>query len=234
MKLAVLQSNYIPWKGYFDIIHDVDLFLFYDEVKYTKNDWRNRNIIKTSAGLQWVTLPCGKNYHIPIDEVRFNDSIDWQRKHYQEIERAYGNAPYYEKYKEFLQYVYLERKWEYLFELNRFLIEQISAEFLGIKTKFADSRKYHSEGVKAQKLLSLIQSTQADIYISGPAARDYIDEAEFNEKGITVVWKDYSGYPEYPQQFGAFEHKVSILDLLFNVGEDAPYYIWGWRQGSGK
>jgi hypothetical protein len=229
LKLAVLQSNYIPWRGYFDIIHDVDLFLFYDEVKYTKNDWRNRNIIKTDSGLKWITLPCGKNYNINICEVLFNNSIDWQKDHFLKLESAYHYAPYFNKYKGFLEYVYMERKWDYLFELNRYLIESISREFLGMSTKFSDSREYPSQGIKAEKLLSLIKSTGADYYLSGPAAKDYIEEDEFTKAGIVLDWKDYANYPSYPQLYDGFEPRVSILDLLFNVGDDAPYYIWGWR-----
>lgn len=230
-KLAVLQSNYIPWKGYFDIIHDVDLFLFYDEVKYTKNDWRNRNIIKTNNGLKWITLPCGKNYNLSIDEVQFNKEINWQKEHYSLLENSYKDTPYFNKYKNFLNYVYCEREWDYLYELNRYLIMHISREFLGIKTEFADSRSFPSEGYKADKLLNLIKATGADYYLSGPAAKDYISEEDFAGTGIKLAWKDYTGYPQYNQLHGNFEHGVSILDLLFHVGNAAPDYIWEWRNG---
>jgi hypothetical protein len=230
-KLAVLQSNYIPWKGYFDIIHDVDLFVFYDEVKYTKNDWRNRNIIKTNTGLKWITLPCGKNYNLSIDEVRFNKEVNWQKEHYTLLEASYRDTPYYKKYIDFLHYIYCEKEWDYLYELNRYLIVHISREYLGITTEFADSKSFFSEGTKAEKLLSLIKNTGADYYLSGPAAKDYISEEDFARIGVELAWKDYSGYPQYPQSYGSFEHGVSILDLLFHVGEAAPDYIWEWRKG---
>ena len=233
-KVAVLQSNYIPWKGYFDIINDVDLFLFYDEVQYTKNDWRNRNKILTPRGPQWLTLPCGYNIQRKINEVKFNPSINWQQIHYQSLRQNYFRAPFFRQYKDFLEYVYMDQKWEYLYELNRFLITNIARNFLGIGTIMESSDGYYSEGKKSQKLLSLLKTAGTDTYITGPAAKNYLDEEAFRREGIRVVWKDYSTYPEYRQMQSPFTHYVSILDLLFNTGPDAPYYIWGYREGQKK
>ena len=227
-KLAVIQSNYIPWKGYFDIIHDVDEFIFHDDLQYTKLDWRNRNKILTPQGEVWLSVPVGANEHRLIVDVRINDSA-WQRKHFKTLEMAYHKAPFWKRYEEFLRSVYLERQWTYLYELNRFLIEHISRDFLGITTKFTDSRDYPTHGVKHEKLLSLVKAAQADVYISGPAAKNYIVAEDYARAGIELVWKDYSNYPEYPQRGKNFTHYVSILDLLFNVGNAAPWYIWGWR-----
>lgn len=228
-KVAVLQSNYIPWKGYFDIIHDADLFLFYDEVQYTKNDWRNRNRIQTPRGVQWLTLPCGYDISRRIDEVRFNSAVPWQTSHHQAIVRNYHRAPFFSLYKNFLEDVYLDRKWEFLADLNRYIIQTVSKEFLHIDTVMEKSDFFYSEGKKSAKLLSLLQSAGADAYVTGPAARNYLDEAAFARAGIRILWKDYSAYPSYPQLYAPFTHTVSILDLLFNTGEDAPYYIWGRR-----
>jgi len=228
--VAVLQSNYLPWKGYFDIINDVDLFVFYDEVQYTKNDWRNRNRIYGSYGLEWLTVPCGYDIKRKIFEVRINSEIDWQAGHYSKICQAYANSPFFSLYKPFLEHVFLECKWDYLSDLNQFLVKQVAYNFLDIGTLFSDSREYVSTGSKAEKLLSLLISIGCDEYISGSAARNYIDEALFDKNGIRVIWKDYSGYPEYEQLHLPFEHNVSIVDLLMNTGDDAPYYIWGWRE----
>lgn len=228
-KTAVLQSNYIPWKGYFDIIHDVDEFIFYDEVQYTSRDWRNRNKIIASKKIIWLSVPVGAKVHRRITEVRLEQNL-WQEKHYRTIEMAYHKMPFFHQYKEFLQYVYLERKWAYLYELNRFLIEHISHDFLHIQTIFSDSRKYPTLGTKHEKLLHLVQSAHTDIYVSGPAAKDYIVEEDYRKAGIQLIWKDYEGYPQYPQDSAEFTHFVSIWDLLFHVGDEAPYYIWGWRK----
>lgn len=229
-KIAVLQSNYIPWKGYFDIIHDVDEFIFYDEVQFTVRDWRNRNKILTPQDELWLTVPVGAYRNRAIIDVQIKD-FSWQKKHFATLKMAYHKAPHFKRYEAFLEHVYLERRWEYLYELNRFLIERISREFLGITTKFSDSRDYPTHGVKHEKLLSLVKAAQADVYISGSAAKDYIVTEDYAEAGIQLVWKDYSNYPTYPQRGGKFvTHYVSILDLLFNVGDKVPYYIWGWRE----
>lgn len=228
-KLASIQSNYIPWKGYFDIIHDVDEFIFYDDVQFTYRDWRNRNKILTPQGEVWLSVPVGAKRSRSIIDVRISDSA-WQLKHFKTLEMAYHKAPFWKRCEEFLRYVYLERQWTYLYELNRFLIEHISRDFLGITTKFTDSRDYPTHGAKHEKLLSLVQAAQADVYISGPAAKNYIVAEDYARAGIELVWKDYSGYPPYSQCSGGFiTHYVSILDLLFNVGDAAPWYIWGWR-----
>lgn len=233
-KIAVLQSNYIPWKGYFDIIHDVDLFIFHDDLQYTKNDWRNRNKILVQGKPIWLTIPVGTNEHRLIIDVQMHDK-SWQKKHFNYLYTAYRKAPYFAKYKPFLEHVYLEVEWDYLYKLNRYLIENISKEFLGIKTSFTDSRDYPTHGKKNEKLLSLLQAAKTDIYVSGPAAKDYMVSELYEAAGIKVIWKDYSGYPEYPQASTDFTHNVSILDLLFNTGTDAPYYIWGWREnGNGS
>lgn len=228
-KVAVLQSNYIPWKGYFDIIHDVDLFIFYDDVQYTKNDWRNRNKIQTSQGTSWLTIPVGAHNDQFIYEVKLLNNM-WSKKHWKTIIANYSRAPYFKLYKDFLEFTFLEMTWVSLSELNQYLIEQISIQFLGIKTAFKDSRQYEVSGNKMEKLINLLKSAETNLYISGPAAKDYIIDNKFVEAGIELIYKDYSGYPEYLQMHSSFDHYVSILDLLFNVGSDAPYYIWGWRE----
>lgn len=229
MKLAVLQSNYLPWKGYFDIIHDVDLFLFYDEVQYTKNDWRNRNKIYTATGLKWMTVPVYGTTEKRIDEIEIVRGR-WQMQHYQSILTNYAKAPYFRQYRDFLDFVYLDTVWNSLSELNQFLIRKIATDFLHISTKLDQSNSYPSAGSGHQKLLSLVKNTGANFYESGPAARSYIISSDYREAGIELIWKDYSGYPQYQQLHNPFQHQVSILDVLFNTGPDAPYFIWGWRE----
>jgi hypothetical protein len=227
-KVAVLQSNYIPWKGYFDIIHDVDLFIFHDDLQYTKGDWRNRNKIVTPEGLKWLTIPVGTSEDRQIVQVEIPEN-DWQKKHWLTIERSYSKAPYFSRFRDFFFDVYMNRRWKYLYELDRYLITEISKKYLGINTEFADSRDYATSGAKQEKLLSLLKSAGAEYYLSGPAAKDYIKEDDFASSGIQLAWKDYSGYTEYKQQSPVFEHGVSIIDLLFNTGDKAPFYIWGTR-----
>ena len=228
--VVVLQSNYIPWKGYFDLIHDADLFIFYDDLQFTKNDWRNRNKIKTPNGTEWITIPVGTDKHRLICEVEIKDST-WQTKHWKTLQQHYGKTPYFASYKAFFEDVYLGRQWGNLSVLNQYLIQTISSDLLNLKTEFRDSREYSLSGQKLERLLDLVIKSGADRYVSGLAAKDYIEPSCFTEAGIELVWKDYSGFPEYPQRFPPFEHGVSILDILFNVGPDAPLYIWAWREG---
>jgi hypothetical protein len=228
LRVAILQSNYIPWKGYFDIIHDVDLFIFYDDVQYTQRDWRNRNKIKTTRGAEWLTAPTnGTRQHL-IHQVEFTET-KWQENHWQTLRHNYSKAPHFERYRPFLEDIYLGRKWKYLFELNRYLIEQISRQFLGIPTTFADSRQYQAADAKQERIIDLLVKAGATLYVSGPSAKDYIDETKFAKTDIELVWKDYGSYPEYPQFHQPFEHGVTILDLLFHTGPEAPRYIWGSR-----
>jgi hypothetical protein len=229
-RVAILQSNYIPWKGYFDIIHDVDLFIFYDDVQYTVRDWRHRNKVKTAKGTEWLSIPAGEDRNRLICDVVLNDA-SWQAKHWRTLQQNYGRCPHFGCYQSYFERLYLGREWASLSELNHHLIKHISHEFLGIRTEFADSRSWSVGGQKMDRLLDLVVQSGATTYLSGPAARDYIDPERFTQAGVWLEWKGYNGYPAYPQRFPPFEHGVSILDLLFNVGPAAPWYIWGWRHG---
>jgi hypothetical protein len=228
-RVGVIQSNYIPWKGYFDIIHDVDLFIFYDDVQYTKNDWRNRNRIKTMQGPHWLTIPVGPHKDKLICEIELVDQ-QWRKKHWETIRQSYAKAAHFKTYKAFFEHVYLECEWPTLSELNQYLTKQICCEFLGINTCFRDSREFQLTGAKQERLLDLLKQVGATSYVSGLSARAYIEDERFEEAGITLIYKDYRGYPEYPQLFPPFEHAVSIVDLLLNCGSTAAEYIWHWRE----
>ncbi len=227
--VAITQSNYIPWKGYFDIIHDVDIFVFYDNVQYTKNDWRNRNKVKGPTGAQWLTVPVGDKLHRLICEVDIKDAR-WQIKHWKTINQLYGGTPYFRLFRPFLEHFYLERKWTNLSDLNHYLTKTIAQDFLGIRASFLQSSDLPKQGVKQEAVISMLKALNADQYVSGPAGRAYLMPDEFEQEGIQLVWKDYSGYPEYPQIHPPFDHHVTILDLLFHTGNDAQYFIWGWRE----
>jgi len=232
-RIAILQSNYIPWKGYFDIINFVDEFIFYDDVQYTKNDWRNRNLIKTEKGPKWITIPCGANEKRLICEVELKDK-KWQQKHWQQLKIYYGKTKYWGIYKNFFENFYLNKEWKYLSEVNQCMIKTICREILGIKTIFRDSREFNLANAKGDRVLELAKNTNATTYLSGPSAKNYIDEQKFFKAGIKVNWMDYSGYPEYNQLYPPFDHKVSIIDLIFNVGSEAPKFMKSFINGSGK
>jgi len=227
-KVAVIQPNYIPWKGYFDIIHDVDTFIFYDDVQYTKNDWRNRNIIRGPTGTFWLTIPIPKSsVNLMINQVQIVDSR-WQKKHLMALKAGYSNSQYFDEQFELINSIYDEMTWSNLSSLDEYCITTIS-KILGMKVEFLKSSDFILKGDKKNRLMDLLQQVGADEYVSGPLGRGYLEEKQFESEGIKLIYKQYS-YPEYHQLWdGAFNHNVSILDLLFNTGKEAPYYIWGWR-----
>jgi hypothetical protein len=227
-RVAVLQSNYLPWKGYFDIIGQVDTFIFYDDVQYTTDDWRNRNRIKTPYGTQWLTIPVGSGGKRQICEIRI-DATDWQEDHWRRIERSYRVAQYWSLYADRLRAFYLESRWTHLSELNHALIRFIAMDILGLSASFDDSRRFELTGNKTRRLVDLLLKAGATEYLSGPAAKAYIEPALFDEAGITLRYVSYDGYPEYPQLHGPFVHEVSVIDLLFNTGPAAREFLLGGR-----
>lgn len=221
--VAILQSNYIPWKGYFDLIAAADVFVIYDEVQYTKNDWRNRNVIKTPNGPQWLSIPVRQvSLEQRICDSRISDA-SWARKHIGTLQANYARAPFFEQYKQPV-FDELTRTGDLLSDVNVRLI-RLLCDLLGIHTRIIDSRELALEGDRNARLLDACIKLGATEYLSGPAARSYLDTTLFQGKGIDVRWMDYAGYPEYGQLFPPFVHGVSVLDLLFNMGPDAPAFM---------
>ena len=224
-KIAIIQSNYIPWKGYFDIINMVDEFIIYDDAQYTRRDWRNRNKIKTPQGLSWLTIPVdvkGK-YHQKIHDTKISD-ISWNKKHWNIIKNNYKKALHFNDYKDLFEELYLKCNALYLSEINFKFIQAIN-KILNIKTKIRWSSEFCMENGKTEKLIGICKSCHANIYLSGPSAKEYLDVSLFEKEGIIVEWMEYLNYKEYDQLFPPFEHKVSILDLIFNVGPSAKKYM---------
>ena len=227
-RVVIVQSNYIPWKGYFDLIAAADECILLDEVQFTKRDWRNRNRIKTPQGIQWLTVPVLTRgaYHQAISATRIVDG-QWSKVHWESLARSYRRAPHFDSVAQVVKPIYLEQRHTHLSELNRVLIGAVCG-VLGIPTRVNASSDYELTGTKSERLVSLCRQSGATEYITGPAARAYLDETLFGRTGIRVRWFDYSGYPEYPQLWGGFTHEVSALDLLFNCGGEAPRYMqWG-------
>jgi len=227
-RVAILQSSYIPWKGYFDIIHDVDEFIFHDDLQYTKQDWRNRNRIMTARGPVWLTIPVGSNEKRLIRDVELPEA-SWARRHWLRILEWYRRAPHFDTYRPSLEQVYLGTTWRYLSELNQSLIRTIARDFLGSSTRFRDTSELALHQKREDRVLEILEQVGADVYVSGPAAKRYLTENRFADAGIRLEWKDYGGYPEYAQFYPPFVHEVTILDLLFHTGPEAPKFIWGWR-----
>jgi hypothetical protein len=224
-KIAILQSNYIPWKGYFDIIASVDEFILYDDMQYTRRDWRNRNQIKTQKGLQWLTIPVqikGK-YFQTIRETVISDP-SWTNSHWRTLQQHYRKAPYFRMFHDVLEELYCGCRETCLSFINYRFIKSL-CELLHIPTKLTWSWDYGITPGKTERLVDLCRKAKATEYLSGPGAKGYIQPELFAQAGIKLTFMDYSEYPEYPQLYPPFEHAVSILDLLFNTGLEARKYM---------
>lgn len=223
MKVVILQPSYIPWRGYFDQILKADLFVFYDDVQYDKRGWRNRNRIKTSTGPIWLSIPVfnrgAQTEHIPINDIRIVWDRPWNQEHWNSIRLAYCKAQYFAHYAELVEEFYAKKP-EMLAD---FTIETTIAlaRAIGIdRTRFLRSSQIAGiEGTKTDRLISILKKVEATHYISGPSAKDYIENEKFTEAGITLEYIQYD-YPEYPQLYPPFDPQVSIIDTLFTMGKE--------------
>jgi len=231
-RVAIVQSCYIPWKGYFDLVNEVDHFLLYDDAEYSKNTWRNRNRAKTANGTKWLTIPVAHSGRSKqrIDEVRVSDPR-WRERHWKTLRQSYARAPHFERYAPELEELYLRESDELLSVINRRFIEHLCA-LLGIETTLSSTSELPIEGASTERIVALCRAVGADVYLSGPAARGYLELGQFEQAGIQVDWMDYGGYPIYPQLHPPFDHAVSVLDLLFSVGPDAPSHLKSFRARS--
>jgi hypothetical protein len=224
-RVAIVQSNYLPWKGYFDLIASVDEFVLYDSVQYTRRDWRNRNKIKTHNGLRWITVPVrvkGK-YLQSIAETELAEEA-WSEEHLSAIRHAYARTPAFTETFSWLEQQFLSAPKTTISALNRHLIEACCFR-LGIQTRIRSSDEFTLSDGKSERLADICRDIGANEYVSGPAARAYLDEAIFAERNVAVRWKSYAGYPTYDQPEPPFEHAVSVIDLMFCTGSSAPAYM---------
>lgn len=222
MKVAVIQSSYIPWRGYFDMIDDVDLFVFYEDVQYSKGSWRNRNKIKTEQGAAWLTVSVDYAFPQKICDTKINYSTLWNRQHVDLVRQWYKNAPFFSDYfDEFAAMI--ESRYESISDLNQALCSWLM-KHLFIDTKLMCSTELKCEGQKTDRLIDLLKKVGATHYLSGPSAMDYIQADQFTSNGIGLSYKSYD-YADYPQLHGQFEGAVTILDLLFNTGPHAREFL---------
>lgn len=222
MKVGLSQSNYIPWRGYFDFIDDVDLFIFYDDVQYSHRTWRNRNQVKTANGLVWLSVPVLHGHDTLIENARIRYDTRWVDKHTRTLSLAYQKAPHLQPYLgEFAGL--LGCGFETISQLNvavcRWVMEKLS-----IRTRTMMSSELEAQGDKFERPLRILREVGATAYLSGPTARPYTDAGRIREAGIGLEFKAY-GYGEYPQLHGAFAGAVSVLDLLFNTGPAARSHL---------
>jgi len=221
-RIAVLQPSYLPWLGFFEQMMSVDTFVFYDDVQYTKNDWRNRNRIKTKDGFLWLTIPVKGSTSLQIREVRIDNNQNWQEKHQKTLVQLYSKAPYFEEVLVLFEPLW-NKKYEFLLDA---VVDSITiiTEYLNIETKIIFSSEIKVSGNKNEKLINICKTLGASEYYSGLAAQNYLDNELFNRNGINIAFQHYQ-HPLYPQMHGNFVSHLSIIDLLFNCGKKSRQMI---------
>lgn len=222
--VAILQSCYIPWKGYFDIIRHADVFIIYDDIAYSKNNWRNRNQIKTPQGIQWLTIPVHHTLNTRICDVTVNDT-KWADKHWKSFNMHYAKSPYFKHYSELFYDTYQQSKqFDHLSDINYCWLKTL-CQLLNINTPLHYASDYPHQGDKTEKLIQICQAADATHYLTGPAANNYMNTDLFKAADINILYMDYQYYPVYRQLYGAFTHSVTCLDLIFNTGPEAIHYL---------
>lgn len=233
--VAILQSNYIPWKGYFDIIAAVDEFLIFDEAQFTRRDWRNRNKIVIAGKPHWLTIPVKSKgrFEVPVKEIEV-DGPGWAEQHWKSIKHAYGKAVFFSHYAPLLEETYLRAAdLTRLTAINELFLRQI-AGWLGLPTAFRHTDEVvRSTDNPTGRLVEICMARGARVYVSGPAARDYIEMGQFEAAGVKLRYANYAGYPVYDQKAEPFEHGVSIIDLLMRCGPEARGHLKSMRTPGG-
>jgi arginyl-tRNA synthetase len=219
MIVSIHQPQYLPWLGYFDKIERSDVFVFLDNVQFKKNEWQNRNKIKTEQKWQWLTVPVIHKFGQKINEVKINNTVRWGKKHFTALMTHYSKATFFKEYTGFFEETY-GQEWQYLIDINIHIIRYL-AKALGISnTEFVISSKYESREGQTERLVDLCKQAEGNIYLSGKDGAKYLNLDEFEKEGIQVIFQDYH-HPQYPQLYGNFEPYMSAIDLLFNCGPES-------------
>ncbi len=223
MIAAIHQPQFIPWLGYFDKMDSSDVFVFLDNVQYKKNEYQNRNRLRTSGGWQWLTVPTRYKFPQKINEVQVNNSADWRKKHMQSLRTNYGGSLYYDNYIGHFTGVY-QSEWELLSQLS---IESVILlkELLGIKTEVAIASEMSGLSDEPnQRLIDICKKVGADTYLAGTDGIKYMDIDRFSDAGIQVTFQDFN-HPVYSQVFDGFEYYMSAVDIIFNCGDKSMEII---------
>lgn len=224
MRVGIIQSCYLPWRGYFDFIDSVDVFVIYDDVQYSSGSWRNRNQVKTSNGLRWLTVPVTYQFGDSIDSVMIaqKSGVNWRESHRRLLHEALGPAPFFADAIGIWEAATTSDESK-LTPLNLRLIQDL-CRYLDINTRIVLSREYPLSGTKTARLISLLSQVGATTYLSGPSARGYLEEDLFRTNGISLEYKSYD-YRPYPQLWGEFVGAVTVLDLIANCGSKSRDFL---------
>ena len=231
MNLVVLQPSYLPWLGHLDQYCWSDKFVIYDDVQYDKHGWRNRNRILTANGIQWLTVPVKvKGQEMPfVKDVHIDNSSNWRKKQLESIRQAYGKAPFFDLVFPELE-AYLGKDWDLLLDLDVDGLKML-ARLLGQPWKGVLSSELGVPGRKTERLVGICRALKATDYLTGDAAREYLDESQFASVGVKVHWHNYP-HPEYRQRGKEFVAYLSVIDLLFWQGPESAATLWRSRHSS--
>jgi hypothetical protein len=225
--LAVLQPGYLPWLGFFDQVRRAEFFVYYDDVQFDKNGWRNRNRIKSPKGEpHWLTVPVRvATLNQRINETEIDNRQPWARKHVGTIKQFYAKAPFIKTYFPELEELLAGRRWEALVELDLAVVALL-CRWLNLKPPTIRSSQLAIDGERSHRLVEFCRHFGAQRYLSGDAAQSYLDQQLFAERGVDVIWQNYQ-HPVYPQLHGTFLPYLSALDLVLNCGPDSPAILRG-------
>ena len=225
MKVFISQSNYIPWKGYFDAIHQADVMVIYDCVQYTRRDWRNRNLIRSAEGLLWLSIPVRVHTRSQLINETEVVTTNWVDKHWTSLYHSYVSSPFFDDFQQRVLVLYQEAKeLQLLSDINYLFLQRILS-ILEIKTKLIRAPHVDLSINATQRLVNICKDLGCTTYLTGPSAKNYLEVDRFRKEGIAIEWMNYSNYPTYAQNRPGFEHHVSILDVLFNCGPNARQYV---------
>jgi hypothetical protein len=234
MRIGILQPGYLPWLGFFEQMSRTDVFVIYDDVQYDKEGWRNRNRIKGANGVLWLTVPVHvKLSDIPlISQVKIDNKPNWRKKHLMSLKMNYAKAPFFTKYIGIFEEAF-SREWDHLVDIDMYFILKLS-KCLGMGgKKIVRSSTLNVEGPRIERLVKICKMFEADIFYEGASGRNYIDNAHFEDHGIAIEYQDYK-HPTYKQLYGDFIPYLSVVDLLFNYGDESLAILTGQGIGRGK
>jgi len=223
MRIAIMQSSFLPWRGYFDLMACVDRFVLFDDVAFVSKSWRSRNQIKTAAGVSWISVPVRHAWpRLSIDQTPLDDDQDWRGRITGQIRAAYGRAPFFRRYSEPL-FALLAQSYPSISALNESLLRWVADE-LSIATPIVQARSFAAQGQGEDRVLDLLEKLGATVFVNGPSAEAYSTPERYDRAGIALFFKLYD-YQPYPQLHGDFRGDVSAIDMLFNLGPAAAEHL---------
>ncbi len=226
MIVAVHQPQYLPWLGYFDKIDQAEAFVLLDNVQYKKNEWQNRNRIRTAQGWQWISVPVLNQFGQQIKDVRINNRVRWKKKHFHALLYNYSKSPYFNEHRPFFERTF-NRDWQYLLDINTHMIKYLVGA-LGINTEIVIASDLNVRNHPTERLIDICKALGADTYLAGIGGYKYMDMERFKQAGIEVIFQDFQ-HGTYSQLFDTFEPFMSVVDLLFNHGKESLNIIRGMR-----